>query len=169
MPTWPEVGWGPKVGLPVGGSTWAWQKLAQWKELGEVWRGAFYYLFLRFYLWETQRESLRHRPREKQAPCREPDARLDPGTPGSWPEPKADAQSLSHPGAPGKELFGWRNEINRGMVAEQMVLVFLSFVFFLLKAFYHFWICQPYLWLRAASWLGACCAYEHKQAGMPEN
>ena len=25
---------------------------------------------------------------------------LDPGTPGSHPEPKADAQSLSHPGVP---------------------------------------------------------------------
>ena len=33
---------------------------------------------------ETQR-------REKQAPCREPDAGLDPGTPGSCPEPKAGA------------------------------------------------------------------------------
>ena len=29
----------------------------------------------------------------------EPDAGLDPGTPGSPPEPKADAQPLSHPGA----------------------------------------------------------------------
>ena len=26
---------------------------------------------------------------------------LDPGTPGSRPEPKADAQLLSHPGVPG--------------------------------------------------------------------
>ena len=29
----------------------------------------------------------------------EPDVGLDPGTPGSRPEPKADAQPLSHPGA----------------------------------------------------------------------
>lgn len=42
---------------------------------------------------ETQTE-------EKQAPYREPDAELDPRTPGSRPEPKADAQSLSHPGIP---------------------------------------------------------------------
>ena len=28
--------------------------------------------------------------REKQAPRREPDVGLDPGTPGSPPEPKAD-------------------------------------------------------------------------------
>ena len=31
--------------------------------------------------------------------CREPDVGLDPRTPGSRPEPKADAQPLSHPGA----------------------------------------------------------------------
>ena len=37
----------------------------------------------------------RHRLREKQAPCREPDVGLDPRTPGSRPEPKADAQPLA--------------------------------------------------------------------------
>ena len=31
---------------------------------------------------ERERERQRHRQREKQAPCREPDAGLDPGTPG---------------------------------------------------------------------------------------
>ena len=30
----------------------------------------------------------------------EPDARLDPRTPGSGPEPKADTQPLSQPGVP---------------------------------------------------------------------
>ena len=40
------------------------------------------------------RERQRHRQREKQAPCEEPDVGLDPGT------PKADAQTLSHPGIP---------------------------------------------------------------------
>ena len=44
---------------------------------------------------ETQAEE-----REKQAPCREPDAGLDPGTPGSRPGPKAGAKPLSHPGIP---------------------------------------------------------------------
>ena len=38
--------------------------------------------------------------REKQAPSGEPDVRLDLRTPGSRPEPKADAQPLSHPGTP---------------------------------------------------------------------
>ena len=52
------------------------------------------------YSWETHRERQRHRQREKQAPCREPDVGLNPRTPGSQPEPKADAQPLSHPGAP---------------------------------------------------------------------
>ena len=46
----------------------------------------------------TQRQ--RHRQREKQVPCREPDAGLDPGTPGSRPGPKAGAKPLSHPGIP---------------------------------------------------------------------
>ena len=49
--------------------------------------------------WETHREKQRHRQREKQAPCREPYGGLDPSIPGSWPEPKADAQPLSHPDA----------------------------------------------------------------------
>ena len=50
-------------------------------------------------------ERQRHRQREKQAPCREPDAGLNPRTPGSRPEPKADAQPLSHPGAPVQPRF----------------------------------------------------------------
>ena len=52
----------------------------------------FIYLFMR----HTERG--RHRQREKQAPCREPDVGLHPGTAGSHAEPKADAQPLSHPG-----------------------------------------------------------------------
>ena len=35
----------------------------------------------------------------EEAPCKEPEVGLDPGTPGSQPEPKADTQPLSHPGA----------------------------------------------------------------------
>ena len=58
----------------------------------------FIYLFMR----DTQRERERqgHRQKEKQAPCREPDVGLDPGTPGSRPELKADAQPLHHSGIP---------------------------------------------------------------------
>ena len=56
----------------------------------------------RFYLFihERYRERQRHRQREKQTPCGEPDAGLNPRTLGSPPEPKEDAQPLSHPGIP---------------------------------------------------------------------
>ena len=50
---------------------------------------------------DTEKERLRHRQREKQAPCREPNVGLDPRTLGSHPELKADAQLLRHPGIPG--------------------------------------------------------------------
>ena len=49
---------------------------------------------------DTERERQIHRQREKQAPCREPNMGLVPGTPGSCPELKADTQPLSHPGIP---------------------------------------------------------------------
>ena len=49
---------------------------------------------------DTEREKCRHRQREKHAPCEEPDVGLDPRTPRSRPEPKADAQILSHQGTP---------------------------------------------------------------------
>ena len=38
---------------------------------------------------ERERERQRHRQREKQAPCREPDVGLHPGSPGSHPGLKA--------------------------------------------------------------------------------
>ena len=38
---------------------------------------------------------------------RETDVGLDPRTPGSQPEPKTDAQPLSHPGAPPSCIFNW--------------------------------------------------------------
>ena len=38
--------------------------------------------------------------REKQAPSGESDVGLDPRTLGSQPEPKAEAQPLSHPSTP---------------------------------------------------------------------
>ena len=39
---------------------------------------------------QRERQRQRQRQREKQAPFREPDVGLDPGTPGSHTEPKAD-------------------------------------------------------------------------------
>ena len=38
---------------------------------------------------DTDIERQRHRQREEQAPCREPDVGLDPGYPGSRPELQA--------------------------------------------------------------------------------
>ena len=49
---------------------------------------------------ERGRERQRHRQREKQAPCREFDVGLNPGSPGSHPGLKAGAEPLSHPGIP---------------------------------------------------------------------
>ena len=56
-------------------------------------------LFIR----EKQRQ--RHRQREKQAPCGEPDVGLNLRTPGSRPELKADAQPLSPWGALKKAIL----------------------------------------------------------------
>ena len=39
---------------------------------------------------DREREWQRHRQREKQTPQREPNARLNPRTPCSQPEPKTD-------------------------------------------------------------------------------
>ena len=49
---------------------------------------------------EREREKERGRDIEKQAPCRESAVGLDLRTPGSLPEPEADAQPLSHPRVP---------------------------------------------------------------------
>ena len=54
---------------------------------------------------DTQREGQGHRQKEKQDSYGEPDVRLDPRTPGSGPEPKIDAQPLSHPGVPMLEIL----------------------------------------------------------------
>ena len=55
------------------------------------------FFFFIFYLFiherqrerEREREGARHKEREKQAPCREPNVGLDPGTPGSHPGHKS--------------------------------------------------------------------------------
>ena len=44
---------------------------------------------------ETQAEGEAGSP-----PSKGPDVGLNPGTPGSCPEPKTDVQPLSHPGTP---------------------------------------------------------------------
>ena len=65
-------------------------------------KNSFLIIFLRFYLFIHERHGERGRDigreREKHVPCGEPHVQLHPGTPGSCPELKADAQPLSHPG-----------------------------------------------------------------------
>ena len=53
------------------------------------------YLFMR----DTESKKQRHGQKEKQTLRGESDVGLHPRTPGSRPEPKADTQPLSHPGA----------------------------------------------------------------------
>ena len=54
---------------------------------------------------EREREGEAETQRKKQDPCRESDAGLDPGTPGSDPRPKAGAKPLSHAGVPQNNNF----------------------------------------------------------------
>ena len=49
----------------------------------------FFKDFIYLFMIDIERERQRHRQWEKQAPCREPDAGLDPETPGSRPELKS--------------------------------------------------------------------------------
>ena len=60
----------------------------------------FFKLLFRLFIYERPRERQRHRQREKQAPCRELDVGLDPGTPGSRSGLKADVQPLSPRASP---------------------------------------------------------------------
>ena len=68
---------------------------------------------------------------EKQALCGQPNAELDPRTPGSCHGPKADAQPLSHPGAPVTEKsIDICHELNvfSSSVLTTMVVIFIYFV-----------------------------------------
>ena len=69
---------------------------------------SFFFKILFIYLWQTQR----HRQREKQAPCWRSDVGLDPGTPGSHPEWKVDAQLLSHPDIPHIDFLIYPQRLN---------------------------------------------------------
>ena len=47
----------------------------------------------------------RHRQREKQAPCREPNVGLDPRTPRIRPSVEGATKPQSHPGCPRRKFF----------------------------------------------------------------
>ena len=64
-----------------------------------------FFFFFQDFIYLSMRDPEREaETQEKQAPCREPDAGLDPGTPGSRPGPRADIQPPSPPGAPSLAL-----------------------------------------------------------------
>ena len=107
-----------ELGL-FGGSNWTLLKVFKEdsnKQLSCAWRGrcskrfCFCFCFFKIlfiHSWETGGvggERQRHRQREKQAPCREPDMGLDPRTSGSCPGPKAGTQ-LSHQSIPAVRVF----------------------------------------------------------------
>ena len=55
-------------------------------------RGYIFFFKIVLFIHERHTDRQKHRQREKQVPCGEPHAGLDPRTPGSCPEPKADTQ-----------------------------------------------------------------------------
>ena len=62
---------------------------------------SFFKKIFHLFIYERHREKGRDTGRGRsRLPWGEPDAGLDPRTLGSHPEPKADAQPLSHPGIP---------------------------------------------------------------------
>ena len=54
---------------------------------------------------EREREAETQTEGEAGSMHREPDVGLDPGSPGSRPEPKAGAKPLRHPGIPIMSIF----------------------------------------------------------------
>ena len=104
----------------------------------KFWRTTSYFLkiplfknILFMYSWETHRERQRHRQREKQAPCGETDAGLDLRTQGSHPEPKADAQSLSHPGIPNPSYFLWHFALLASHIFPILIFILFCWLIFL--------------------------------------
>ena len=92
--------------------TWDLEVAHHFRRTGEIYLFIFKD-FIYLFMGDTERERQRHRQLEKQAPRREPDVGLHPRTLGSRPEPKADAQSLSHRGAPN------RNYLNQKLPLQQ--------------------------------------------------
>ena len=67
--------------------------LAHVRDIQRLFLTCNFFLKILFIYSERERQRQRHRQREKQAPCREPDVGLDPGTPVSHPGLRA---ALSH-------------------------------------------------------------------------
>ena len=78
------------------------------------------------------RERQRHRQREKQAPCREPDVGLHPGSPGSGPGPPS-AKPLSHPGCPRQNLTRKQNQTGMKLFIKCFTQKTMANIFKILK------------------------------------
>ena len=73
---------------------------------------------------DTEKERQRHRQRGKQAACRQPDAGLDPETPGSCPGPKAGTKPQ-----PPRDPKAWSLEqilINLGQILGHAFCAWLT-------------------------------------------
>ena len=124
--TWEELG--------KSSSQWSFQNIEwignyiKWifllKKVKKKWKfTSYYFLKILLFIHQRHRERQRQRQREKQAPCREPDVGLDPRTSGSWPEPKADAQPLSHPGLPHKLFLNLWKRISGGIQMRPVIIL----------------------------------------------
>ena len=97
----------------------------------------FFFFFFIYYSWETQREKEAETQAEGEAGSmhREPAVRFDPGSPGSWPGPKAGAKPLHHPGIPKlrplKRVLGYKK-------FPQLLWEVLVYLFFFFLRFYLF-------------------------------
>ena len=90
------------------------------------------------------RERERHGQREKQAPCREPNAELDPRTPGSHPEPKADAQPLSHPGVPICSILLWQPKQVNVIFTDDLISLCSPALIWLRPFSFPYHLCRPF-------------------------
>ena len=115
----------PKVGRPTQQSPQPHAaEPSSWPALWEQEPHFFFNIYL--FIHEKHREKQRHRQKEKQALCEEPNAELDPRTLGSHPEPKADAQPLGPPGTPAGALSNRRRKEHPSLLSVHGVWVGLT-------------------------------------------
>ena len=67
------------------------------------------FIYKILFIHERHTEKVRHRQKERQVPCGEPDVGLDPRTLGSHPELKTDAQPLNLPGIPHAAFYTYEH------------------------------------------------------------
>ena len=120
---WRSPGMCLNPGFQVGWWWGVWHLLGKIGfSMGSVESKSIQNFFLWFYLFiqERHRERQRQRERQKQAPCGEPDVGLDPRTLGSYPEPKADAQPLNHPGVLSIQILSSRKYLSHTIICNTL-------------------------------------------------